>query len=319
VSDIEGARKKWITEQAVYDAFAEHVAAQLALAVQAKGIWCETSSRAKETHSLVKKLLRGKHTYENIPDKAGARCIVRHLSEIAGVIDAAGELFECSLPDRKVENLAEDRVGYSSTHLQIRLRVDSPEEVKYPRDRFTAELQIRTLGQHLWAEMSHDAIYKNDETVAKLPSGVRRRVNLMSGLIEVADQEFDRIGGELPTNPAAQLYKALERHYYKLATRRPDPELSLEVIGLLEPLYSAEVPEIARRIDSFFMTHELTLHTVFAHAEEWRASAFFYQPEVIMIYERLEADPINTRKLWNTKFPEAELESIANAFGISFD
>jgi hypothetical protein len=167
--------------------------------------------------------------------------------------------------------------------------------------------------------MSHDAVYKNDDTLAVLPMGLKRRVNLMAGLIEVADGEFDRINKVLELSPQAQIYKVLEQHYFKLASRRPDPELSLQVIGLLIPLYGIDVPGISHRIDSFFVSHELTLRHVYAQAEEWKTSAFFYQPEALMIYELLEADQIKVRKTWSSKFPEAELENIANAFGISFD
>ncbi len=38
-----------------------------------------------------------------------------------------------------------------------------------------------------------------------------------------------------------------------------------------------------------------------------------------MIYDRLMADPLSIRKVWNEQYPEKELERIANAFGISFD
>jgi hypothetical protein len=142
----------------------------------------------------------------------------------------------------------------------------------------------------------------------------------MSGLIEVADREFDRIDGELQLSPEAELYKALERHYYKLTAKRPDTQLSLKVIGLLAPLYGGlDASAIGQLIDEFFTTHESTLYAVFAEAQEWRVSAFFYQPEVLMIYERLESDQTSVRTAWNTEFPETELESIANAFGISLD
>jgi len=319
VSDVETARKRWMAERPKYDGFGHIIADALKIAVQAEGIWCEVTSRTKEPHSLVKKLLKGRHTYESLPDKLGVRCVVRYFSEVERVITISKGVFTCSDPDRKLIELAEDRVGYSSTHIDVRLRPGDSAEVFYPPAQYGAELQIRTLGQHLWAEMSHDAVYKNDETLAVLPSGLKRRVNLMAGLIEVADGEFDRINEVLELSPQARIYKALELHYYKLASRRPDPELSLKVIGLLIPLYGVDVPDISRRIDSFFLAHELTLRHVYAQAEEWKASAFFYQPEALMIYELLEADQVQVRKVWNSEFPEAELESIANAFGISFD
>ena len=308
-----------MSERSKYDDLGQIVMNALKRAVQTEGIWCEVTFRTKEPHSLIKKLLKGRHTYDSLPDKLGVRCIVRYFSEIERVIAISKEEFTCSDPDRKQIELAEDRVGYSSTHIDVRLKPGDSEEVNYPPELYRAELQIRTLGQHLWAEMSHDAVYKNDETLAVLPSGLKRRVNLMAGLIEVADGEFDRINEVVALSPQAQIYKVLEQHYYKLASRRPDPELSLQVIGLLIPLYGPDARDISQKIDSFFVAHELTLRHVYAQAEEWKASAFLYQPEALMIYERLETDQVQVRKVWSSKFPEAELETIANAFGISFD
>ncbi len=320
MSDVEAARERWLVERPSYDAFGKLIAERLRAATQKLGVWCDTTWRPKEPHSLVKQLLKGKHTFDSLPDKVGARCIVRYLSELQAVVSLAAELFESSELDSKLERLGEDRVGYASIHVQVRLRQGDPELVNYPPAQYWAELQIRTLGQHLWSEMSHDSFYKNDDTLAALPAGFRRRVNLMAGLIEVADREFDRLSQEAPLNYEAELYKALERHYYKLTAKRPDPELSLEVIKLLAPLYGAlGVQEIAQRMDDFFASHEDVLHSVYTEAGEWKASAFLYQPEILMIYERLEADQLGTRKVWTGRFPETELERIANAFGISFD
>lgn len=141
----------------------------------------------------------------------------------------------------------------------------------------------------------------------------------MSGLIEVSDREFDRLNREKVLDPAVELYKNLERNYFKLSAKRPDPELSLEVIKLLVPLYHLDLVQIAARIEDFFTTHEAVLHSIYKDAEEWKVSGFLYQPEVLMILERLEADQLAIRKAWNTRFPETELERIANTFGMSFD
>src|ERR1700688_1296455 len=72
-----------------------------------------------------------------------------------------------------------------------------PGALDYPPNTFWAELEVRTLAQHVWCEMSHDSVYKNDEMVAALPDDIKRRVNLMAGQIEVADREFDRLDSEL--------------------------------------------------------------------------------------------------------------------------
>lgn len=317
--DLDEARKRWLAERQTYEAFGKLVTTRLRNAVKKHGIWSDMTSRPKEAHSLLKKLLKGKHTYETLTDKVGARCIVRYLSDLDVVVSVARELFECSEIDSKLEKLAEDRVGYSSIHIDVRLKVHDPETANYPPSQYRAELQIRTLGQHLWSEMSHDSFYKNDATLASLSSDAKRRANLMSGLIEVADREFDRLNQEIGLDSEAKLYQELERMYYMLAAKRPDPEISLEVISLLAPLYRADVEAIAQQIRAFVAKNEDTLHSVYDAAVESKAGVFLYQPEVLMIFERLEADQLEIRKVWNDKFPPRELESIANTFGISFD
>lgn len=315
--DLELARRRWLDERATYEAFGRLIAVRMGDAAKERGIWCDSTSRAKEPHSLIKKLLKGKYTYETLPDKVGARCVVRYLTELDRLVELALSLFKCHDIDKKIERLGAEQLGYASTHIEVRLKDDDPEVVHY--GSYCAELQIKTLGQHLWSEMSHDSVYKNDDMLSVLPVAFRRRVNLMAGLIEVADQEFDRLNDALPSSPSNHIYKAIERHYFKLTTKRPDIELSLEIIDLLLPLYGEEPPKIAQTLDSFFQTHEETLQLVYSESESVRSSALLYQPEVLMILERLEADQLSTRKAWSSRFPEEELERVANLLGISFD
>ena len=164
--DLEAVRKRWLKERERYEEFGRLVAKRIGAEVQRRGIWCDTSSRAKEPHSLIKKLLKGKHTYETLPDKVGARCVVRYLDDLEEVVTIAGALFEFADIDRKLEQLGTERVGYGSTHVEVRLRADDPDVVHYAG--FSVELQIKTLGQHLWSEMSHDSVYKNDDMLAVL-------------------------------------------------------------------------------------------------------------------------------------------------------
>ncbi|HEV2416413.1 MAG TPA: hypothetical protein VGX94_01280 [Terriglobia bacterium] len=317
--DVDEARKRWLKERQSFSEFGVLVAGRMENAVRELGIWCQTSSRAKEPHSLIKKLLKGNYSYDSLQDKAGARCVVRHMCEIERVCLQAQELFDCLRRDDKLTGLGTNRIGYNSIHLMVRLREGDPETASYPAASYIAELQIRTFAQHLWAEMSHDSFYKNEGVLTVLPVQLVRRAHLMAGLIEVADHEFDRLNREITSSPEAQMYKALERHYYTFTTKRPDPSLSLEVIKLLLPLYNLTVPQIATELDKFLYVHRDALKHVYKEAEEFTTSAFLYQPEVLMIYERLEANQLAVRKAWISRFPESELEGIANALGISFD
>lgn len=321
MTDLESARKRWLTDKSEYDDFSQELVSKLSAELRRKGIWGEVTGRAKEVDSIIRKLIKKpEHTYDSIGDKSGVRIILRYTDEIKQVLELVKNSFDCGNFEEKVDALEHDRVGYLSVHVDVKLRTDDALAGKYPPEKFKAELQVRTMAQHLWSEMSHDAFYKNDESLNPLPRPVKRRVYLLAGVVEVADVEFNRLNGEMPTIPEFILLNSLERHYFKLTTRRGDSELSLDVIRLLLPLYSEEPKQISIHLDEFYNTHQEVINDVYEQAEEDSdRSVYLYQPEALMIYDRLIYDAIALRKLWNTKYPEAELERIANAFGISFD
>lgn len=85
----------------------------------------------------------------------------------------------------------EERLGYQSVHYIISLkpnRASLPEYARY--GPLKAELQLRTVLQHAWAEIEHDIQYKSLEAI---PSPIRRRFMALAGLLEIADREFQAV------------------------------------------------------------------------------------------------------------------------------
>jgi ppGpp synthetase/RelA/SpoT-type nucleotidyltranferase len=324
VSPVEDARKRWVADREKYVSFASYVKDQIVVCVKPLGLWSAVSARAKEIDSLEKKLLRKPtHTYDTLPDKVGARVVLRYRSEIKLVLEAVQSAFSCESVEDKMGKLGSDRIGYLSVHVdRVRLKDNDPRFADYPPTEFWLELQVRTLAQDLWSEMSHDSVYKSEEGLGELPEDLRRRVNLMAGQIEVADREFDRLGTELPQDDYLHLLKTLEHHYYMFCTQRPDAELSLQVLRRFAPLYSKSVRETAASLQDFLTFKRQVLESVYsdaAHADTQKRSAFLFQPEVLLLYERLTNDESGMRTAWNQHYPEEELERIANTFGMSFD
>lgn len=172
MTDLEDARRRWLEERAQYEQFCQTIVDRLRLALRREGIWADVSGRAKDVDSLIRKLIKKpKYAYETIGDKSGVRIIVRYKDEVSLILAIVHRLFDCSDIDEKVDALKPDQVGYLSTHVEIRLRAADASASKFPPAAFVAELQIRTMAQHLWSEMSHDTFYKNDER-ATLTSGV---------------------------------------------------------------------------------------------------------------------------------------------------
>lgn len=324
MNDLETARTKWLHEAPQHAEFAKALADRLTSALRPLGIWFEVSHRLKAIDSLLKKLIRKpEYSYESLPDKVGLRVVVRYRSDLDKVIAVVVTDLICGDKDDKALELGEDRVGYQSRHLdRVSLPGSDPRQSEFPAEKFWAELQLRTLAQHLWSEMSHDTVYKNDETVVHLSPEFKRRVNLMAGQIEVADREFDRLACELAPEDALEILKFLERRYYALTSIRPDIELSVQVLRNVLPLYRKNVQQIIATLESFLAARSDTLKEIYAQVDRGDTTVetpFIYQPEILVLYERLVNDGLELRRAWNERYPEGELERIANTLGISFD
>jgi putative GTP pyrophosphokinase len=321
MTNLEEARTNWLREQPAFEKFADYVRDVLKVEVRRTGILAEVSSRAKEMDSLIKKLIRKPNrTYESLGDKAGVRVIVRYKEEIAPVLHLAQKLFVRGEPENTSDRMKPDTFGYLSVHADLRLLPNDEKISSFPSERFSAELQIRTMAQHLWAEMAHDRVYKYDALIEPLPKPLQRRIYILAGLVELADEEFNRIELEMPSDDETGVLKALERHYYKFTVHKSDPALSLEVIHILVPLYRSAPAQIIEHLNNFIAKHQDTLEAVYEKAAAMPdRSAFLYQPEALMIYDLLKTDHLAVRDVWSGHFPDRELVRMATAFGVSFE
>jgi ppGpp synthetase/RelA/SpoT-type nucleotidyltranferase len=321
VDDLEFARKQWLADEPCFAAFGACVTERLQTFIRSVGIAAQVSARTKEMDSLLKKLIRKPHlTYATMGDRLGARVVVKRLADVNSICAGLGYAFSCGPFENTADRLADDQVGYLSTHVDIALSPADPRIEEFPVAAFRAELQVRTLAQNLWSEMSHDTAYKSGNVVHQ---GLKRRLHLLAALIEVADNDYQRVEDEiatLPDMPELQVLRALERQYYKLASRHGDTELSLRVIRLLWPLYEKTPAELNVHFETVFAKHKNELEKVFEQAEATASdrSAFLFQPEILMIYDQLGAMPYRLRPQWIQEFPEKELERIAIRFGRSF-
>ena len=78
-------------------------------------------------------------------------------------------------------------------HLDLKLNgkyAKKTESVRYAGIQF--ELQIRTIIQDAWSVLDHKIKYKKS-----IPQSLKRRINRLSALFEIADDEFLRINDEI--------------------------------------------------------------------------------------------------------------------------
>jgi ppGpp synthetase/RelA/SpoT-type nucleotidyltranferase len=150
--------------------------------------------RIKTWDSLLQKIDRVQlriSSVKNFQDLVGFRIILLFKDDIEKVIKALSEHFYIVKKYNTQERLKEDQFGYSSIHVIIKL----PEKwLLVPTfkgmSEIQAEIQIRTLAQHIWAEASHVLQYKQEESV---PSTLLRSIYRVSALLETVDLEFERV------------------------------------------------------------------------------------------------------------------------------
>ena len=88
-----------------------------------------------------------------------------------------------------------DRFGYLSLHYVVSFLPSRLSLTEYRNfAEYKAEIQIRSILQHTWAEIEHDLGYK---TKLAVPREVQRQFSRLAGLLELADDEFISIRNKL--------------------------------------------------------------------------------------------------------------------------
>lgn len=130
-----------------------------------------------------------------ITDLAGVR-IITFFPKSIQLVDLliAKEFIVLERVDKAQLLREQERLGYQSLHFLVKLAANRCALPEYGRFKdLVAEIQVRTILQHAWAEIEHDIQYKS---VATIPDPIKRRFMALAGLFEIADREFQAIQDE---------------------------------------------------------------------------------------------------------------------------
>lgn len=166
--DIDKFRRQYLEIVSYADVIAQVVAREVTevLRRQSVHVALSVSSRVKEFESIERKLrserVRVRHLLE-LQDVIGVRIVLLHQGDARRALQIIEESFSVERKYDTRSRLASDQFGYTSVHVIARLP-DAWLELPSLRRRKLPliEIQVRTLFQHAWAELSNHFQYKKE-------------------------------------------------------------------------------------------------------------------------------------------------------------
>lgn len=144
------------------------------------------SGRVKTWESIESKLKRlpklKLNSISELEDIVGVRAVFLFKSDVVKFGENVQLDFTVKNVRLSIDRNSVDRFGYGSDHFVLCLE-----------EHLLAELQVRTLSQHVWAEASHRLYYKNEQMV---PKELQRSIHRTAAVLEVVDFELERLRKE---------------------------------------------------------------------------------------------------------------------------
>ncbi|WP_084780748.1 GTP pyrophosphokinase [Planobispora rosea] len=324
---IEGALARYKEMMPRYKKAAEDVGDCLNKIASSEGVSCRISAREKDPKSFLRKAIVKKYDdpWSQITDKAGVRVIVESPSQVDKIAEAIkGENSGLAVlyTEDKRQIMDPEKLGYSGVHIQV-AAPSMPEEV----EQIECEIQLRTAAQDAWSIVSHNLLYK---PLLELPPEHQRAIYRLVALIELFDQEVQRITDEIPRLPGYEthdLIQAAEAEYLPLVHATSDRQLSA---FLLQCIQSSIKDEDRSRYPSIL--HEYVKKSrdelEYLYGDYGPKSAMasnpdyfmFGQAESLIILERLYSRPHLLVQAWRDGgLPPELLQAIIEASGLHPD
>lgn len=189
---------KYIIERSHYEKYAAVLSELLKRACKLYTPLAIVQARAKTITSFAEKAARKAYKYRDpvhqITDLCGARVVTQTQDEVKDIckfIEANFAVDEANSLDTRAR-MKETEFGYLSFHYVVQMKRRELLGVPIPIEEIgerKAEIQVRTLLQHAWADITHDRLYKEE---IKIPRNFYRDGAILAAELEDADGAFGR-------------------------------------------------------------------------------------------------------------------------------
>lgn len=271
--------------------------------------------RLKEEDSIIEKAYyRGKNykdPYLEITDKIGVRFVVMiedQIEEISNIIMENKEWD--AIIDKDYRDIIEKNpefFEYESKHFIIRNKMSMKVNNKTINSNTPCEVQIRTLVQHAYAEISHDLVYKKKE---ELPSTAKRMLARSVAFNEAVDNEYKGIYEVV--NKKKQSYKLyvniINKNY---ENKFNEGKLSETIFEEFKDLIEKDGQE---NIQEYINNHKNLYKMIMQNVEK---SIIFKEVIIILIYYLVSNHSSELLERWD--YDEEVLKAIYTDLGKSYD
>ncbi len=275
--------------------------------------------RLKDEKSYLGKAIYRNKGYKNhlleIEDKIGTRIILLKSDEVIQVSEILmqQQLWQAKQTKGIFDFIPENanNFDYQSIHLVCIPPADSADFPKDQIPQLTCEIQIRTLLQHAFAEISHDSTYKG---VYKNDTDIIRKLAKSMALMEATDDYFLEVF-EMMTdekryynNYLKELIKLSQKFVPSFTLNELDKKLTETIFELL-PAIKVEIEALTK----FTQTNENDIKILLANSK----SLITQQPVIILIAYYIVNAPNSLKTNW--KLSDDILRNLFTSIGHSFD
>ncbi|MFP3384958.1 GTP pyrophosphokinase family protein [Tritonibacter sp. SIMBA_163] len=200
IKDIEIAKENSLRDfeaaRPLYQKLVDEIIFALEQYLDADGVeYSEIVGRVKTLDSFADKIDRKLYSspMSDTVDLAGVRVVClfeQDLERVAGIVASNMSIIES---EDKSEMLGDSLMGYQGRHLSVTLGKGFQGPRYSQLGDLSCEIQIRTVLQDAWSKISHKLVYKNE---ASVPRPLRRSLNNVSSLMEIAQSVFDNVKSE---------------------------------------------------------------------------------------------------------------------------
>lgn len=300
--------QRWEQEQPMYKAWGDFVVSNICEELiknkerDLKTFLKQSATpRVKENTSLIDKAFHRKEkTYENpyqeIEDKVGIRFVVlltSDIDEVCKIIKSSDKWDYKTSRHYEEERLNTPLIfTYQSVHFIVTTKDSFNYNGVIINQGIPCEIQIRSLLQHAYAELTHDAIYKAKTIIEP---DVHRTVARSMALIETTDEFFCSVAKTL--NESSDVYaciqKTLDQSYMALIKEKPNNQKSTVLI--LDSFKEVIKPDTIKRLHQF-IEDTPELETLIREGKH--KSSFFEQSITIFVYWLIKRRRSTLEKEW---------------------